>query len=209
MLLVLQDTWDRQVVAEVVVRRDTVEFRLNDVLVGSMVRDVLGVWLGHPTGTFKYDDMHWITNEHGSVGLAIGQSVPVQWLADDVVRDLIAAIMGEPGVKPAAAQGPPLMLGYQVARIGTAEQDIANGRAVLAAYAASQGYTLGEVFVEHDVNHPTSAMAALIEASRHMPATAIAVPSYQDLGRLPRVQQEVQKRLARETGLPVWVPPQP
>lgn len=99
----------------------------------------------------------------------------------------------------------PLLFGYQAVRLGTTRAQLVAGRDALVAFARAEGYALGEVFVEHDVNRPTSALVALIAASQAGEVKAIAVPSLSDLGRIPRVQQMTRRRLEREAAVPVLV----
>jgi citrate lyase beta subunit len=97
----------------------------------------------------------------------------------------------------------PLLFGYQRAALGSSPDEIENGRRILTAFAAAEGYALGEIFLEHDVNKPLSALAALIDAARRTEVTAVVVPTLADLGRLPRVRVELAKRLQREAGVRV------
>jgi len=99
----------------------------------------------------------------------------------------------------------PLLLGYQQVRVDAPRDAVAGGRQLLAIFAAREGFALGEVFVERDVNRPCSALVALIEAARRCGATAVAVPTSEDLGRLPRVRHLMQRRLEREAGVRVLI----
>lgn len=91
MLLELVDRWTRQVVAEVVVRRDTVELRVGDHLVGIADRDYLRDWLRHPNGCFAYDDVAWSVTGDG-VALMVEDRVPMWPLADHQLYDLRAVV---------------------------------------------------------------------------------------------------------------------
>lgn len=99
----------------------------------------------------------------------------------------------------------PLLFGYQMARLDTTQDELLAGRAALVAFAQREGYALAEVYLESDLNRPTSALAALIAASRQRHVTAIAVPAATDLGRLKRVQELTKRRLERETNVPVLI----
>jgi hypothetical protein len=72
---------------EVAVRRDTVELRIRDALVGVVGRDDLRRWLQHPVSVLAYDDLAWIATPTG-VALAIDRVVPPWPLADHVLDGL-------------------------------------------------------------------------------------------------------------------------
>src|SRR5690242_19885265 len=55
----------------------------------------------------------------------------------------------------------PVLYGYQTVRAGTPAVEIDRGREALAAFAQREGFALGEIFVERDANHPSSALTAL------------------------------------------------
>jgi len=99
----------------------------------------------------------------------------------------------------------PILFGYQTVRSSTPAEAVAKGREELAAFAIREGFALGEVFVERDVDRPCSALAALIAAARRSPVAAVAVPTTDDLGRLPRVRWLMRYRLEREAGVRVLV----
>jgi hypothetical protein len=99
----------------------------------------------------------------------------------------------------------PVMFGYQCVRIGTPSDQVVRGRRLLAEYAAREGYALAEIYVDEDVNKPCSALAALIAAAQRGGVDAVAVPTHEDLGRLPRVRQLTRARLQRETGVRVLI----
>ena len=99
----------------------------------------------------------------------------------------------------------PVLYGYQTARAGTPAFEIDRGREALAAFAQREGFALGEIFVERDANHPSSALTALISAARRSGVAAVAVPTDEDLGRLPRVRRLMRTRLEREAGVQVLV----
>jgi hypothetical protein len=89
MLLTLEllDAWRRPVTAEVAIRRDTVEVRCRDRLVGVADRDLLRAWLGAPFGVFAYDDVAWLQANSGIV-LCISDVVAGHDLGVHVVDDL-------------------------------------------------------------------------------------------------------------------------
>ena len=99
----------------------------------------------------------------------------------------------------------PILFGYQTVRLSTTPEEVARGREALAAFAIREGFALGEVFVERDVDRPCSAFAALILAARRSGVEAVAVPTTADLGRLPRVRWLMRYRLEREAGVRVLV----
>jgi hypothetical protein len=99
----------------------------------------------------------------------------------------------------------PILFGYQTVRLSTPAEAVAKGREELAAFALREGFALGEVFVERDVDRPCSALAALISAARRSGVAAVAVPTTDDLGRLPRVRWLMRYRLEREAGVRVLV----
>jgi hypothetical protein len=90
-------------------------------------------------------------------------------------------------------------------RLGTTPTEVMRGRRLLNQFAAREGFALAEIFVEQDVNQPCAALVALIETARRCGVVAVAVPSLNDLGRLPRVQYLTRARLEREAGVRVLV----
>jgi hypothetical protein len=99
----------------------------------------------------------------------------------------------------------PILVGYQTIRIDTSSDDVARGRQLLAEFAAREGFALTEIYVERDPNRPCSALTALIEAARRDSIAAVAVPTLDDLGRLPRVRRIMRDRLQRDAGVRVLV----
>jgi hypothetical protein len=99
----------------------------------------------------------------------------------------------------------PILFGYQTVRVSTPAEEVAKGREELVAFALREGFALGEVFVERDINRPSSALTALIFAARRAEVAAVAVPTANDLGRLPRVRWLMRYRLEREAGVQVLV----
>jgi hypothetical protein len=83
----LLDRWGRQAEAELVVRRDTVEMRCRDVLVGVANRDYLRQWLRNPEGVYVYDDMSWMVTGNG-IALSLGDVVPSWPLEDHVLAGI-------------------------------------------------------------------------------------------------------------------------
>ena len=77
------DRWGRPVSAEIAVRRDTVEMRCRESLVGIADRDRLRAWLREPQGVYAYDEIAWLGVSNG-VALAIEDVVPA-WVLDDQV----------------------------------------------------------------------------------------------------------------------------
>ena len=72
----VEDRLGAAVVLDVSIRRDTVEVRMRDVLVGIADRGKLREWLRTPDGMFVCDDLTWLWN-----GFCIGI----------YVRDLVSA----------------------------------------------------------------------------------------------------------------------
>jgi|tagenome__1003787_1003787.scaffolds.fasta_scaffold20899755_3 hypothetical protein len=99
----------------------------------------------------------------------------------------------------------PILFGYQTVRVSTPAGAVFRGREALADFAHREGFALGEVFVERDVDRPCSALTALICAARRSNVMAVAVPTTADLGKLPRVRWLMQHRLEREAGVRVLV----
>ena len=87
LILHLLDRWGRQVQAEFVIHRDTVEAWCNDASVGIVARDAFRDWLQAPEGSFAYDEVSWMVAGNG-VALAIQDSVPCWPLDDAVLNDL-------------------------------------------------------------------------------------------------------------------------
>jgi hypothetical protein len=88
--VLLVDVIDRRgqsATAEIAVRRDTVEIRFEERIVGIAERDLLGAWLRHPEGVYAYDDVTWFTG-NGGVGLEILELVPASVLSDDAMFSL-------------------------------------------------------------------------------------------------------------------------
>jgi hypothetical protein len=99
----------------------------------------------------------------------------------------------------------PLLFGYQRVRASASSEEVAKGRDALVAFAFREGFALGEVFVEQDLDRPCSALAALIASARRSEVAVVAVPTAADLGRLPRVQWLMRHRLEQEAGVRVMV----
>jgi hypothetical protein len=83
----LRDRWNRAVTAEVTIRRDTVEIRCRETIVGITDRELLRDWLRRPEGVLAYDELAWLTVGNG-VALAIDDIVPAWVLAEHVLVDL-------------------------------------------------------------------------------------------------------------------------
>lgn len=75
----------------------------------------------------------------------------------------------------------------------------------LIGYCNREGYALGEVFVEADVNHQCSALIALINVAKSVHPAVIIVATENDLGVMPRVRAATRARIIRETGCTVRV----
>jgi hypothetical protein len=99
----------------------------------------------------------------------------------------------------------PVLLGYLNLRVDAPRGAVARGQRALARYAAKEGFALGTVFVEQDLNRPLAALAALIEVAQRDDVHVVAVPTSKDLGSLPRVQQLTRQMLEREAGVRVLI----
>jgi hypothetical protein len=116
-----------------------------------------------------------------------------------------ADVTGVTEVRREVGKVKPILFGYQTVRASTPAEEVAKGREELVAFALREGFALGEVFVERDINRPSSALTALIFAARRSEVAAVAVPTTNDLGRLPRVRWLMRYRLEREAGVRVLV----
>ena len=102
----------------------------------------------------------------------------------------------------------PVLLGYQCARGASTPAAIRSGRRALERFAKQKGFALGDVFVEADGSQPHRAVSALVDIAIRGGVEAIAVPSAQDLWRLPPAQILMRRRIEREAGIRVLVVPQ-
>jgi hypothetical protein len=101
----------------------------------------------------------------------------------------------------------PPMVGYLSARGSTPRRTMRASMDAMAAYAESQGCTMGQVFVEPDDRRPTSALTELIASVVRCGAAAVVVATPEDLGRDVRVQELMRLRIERDTCLPVLIIP--
>ncbi|WP_154402921.1 hypothetical protein [Nocardioides speluncae] len=69
----------------------------------------------------------------------------------------------------------PLLLGYIRADALTTERDVEERTSDLAAFADSEGYALGTVFIERNDNAPAAFEALMTEATR-TGVSAVVVP---------------------------------
>lgn len=90
-LLELMDRWTHGITAEIAVKRDTVEMRVRDHLVGIADRDYLRGWLRAPEGCYAYDDVLWGVAGNG-VMLAVDERVPMWPLSDHQLSQLREAV---------------------------------------------------------------------------------------------------------------------
>jgi hypothetical protein len=84
------DVEDREgaaVVLDMSIRRDTVELRVHDALVGVADRDRLREWLRVPDGMFVCDELTWMWNGY-TVGVHVRDLVPASQLRAHVVETL-------------------------------------------------------------------------------------------------------------------------
>jgi hypothetical protein len=83
----VEDRLGASVVLDVSIRRDTVELRIRDALVGIADRNELREWLRIPDGMFVCDDLTWLWNGY-SIGIHVQDLVPASQLRAHVVETL-------------------------------------------------------------------------------------------------------------------------
>jgi hypothetical protein len=91
----------------------------------------------------------------------------------------------------------PTMVGYQTLRLDSSADAAENGRRLLAAYAEAEGYALATVFTEVLIEGRMSAYEALVAAIETGDVAAVAVPTLDDLGRMPRIREYLRGRLEK------------
>lgn len=84
---------------------------------------------------------------------------------------------------PADDRTRPLLLGYFRAHLLMTVNEMAQARSLLSAFATTEGFALGTVFIEHADSAP-AAFDALIEAVQRYEARAVAVPHLRHLSVL-------------------------
>lgn len=72
---------------QITIRRDTVEIRVEDRLVGVGDREKLRAWLEGPKGVFAFDDINWY-KAGGGIAIGITDLVRPWTLADHDVQQL-------------------------------------------------------------------------------------------------------------------------
>lgn len=83
----VEDRLGAAVVLDVSIRRDTVELRMRNVLVGIADRGKLREWLRTPDGMFVCDDLTWLWNGF-CIGIYVRDLVPASLLRSHVVETL-------------------------------------------------------------------------------------------------------------------------
>jgi hypothetical protein len=83
----VEDRLGATVVLDVSIRRDTIELRLQNALVGIADRDQLREWLRAPEGMFVCDDLTWLWNGF-CVGIYVRDRVPASLLQAHIVETL-------------------------------------------------------------------------------------------------------------------------
>ena len=83
----VEDRLGATVVLDVSIRRDTIELRLQDTLVGIADRDQLREWLRAPDGMFVCDDLTWLWNGF-CIGIYVQDRVPASLLRAHIVETL-------------------------------------------------------------------------------------------------------------------------
>jgi hypothetical protein len=106
---------------------------------------------------------------------------------------------------PTAASARPVLLGYQTTRLGAEPSEAARKHVALLKLARRQGFQLGQIFDENDVNRPCAALVCLITAARAMQVKAVAVPTSEDLGLAAHVQRLTRQRIESEAGVQVII----
>lgn len=99
----------------------------------------------------------------------------------------------------------PLLLGYLNVRVDAPRETMVRGQRALTDFARREGFCLGTVFVERDLDRPLSALVSLIAAANRDDVRVVAVATASDLGSMPRVRQLTRQWLEREAGARVIV----
>lgn len=97
-----------------------------------------------------------------------------------------------------------VLLGYQGLHTA-ATGGIENGERVIQAFAQTEGYSLGAIFVERDPTHPTSALDVLINAAQDEDVDAVVVSSVSDLGRTAAAQRVTRDWIENGAGVRLLV----
>jgi hypothetical protein len=92
MIIEMLDRWHRPATVEVNVRRDTVELRCEDTIVGIANRDFLHAWLRNPDSPYVYDETTWLPMGFGDVALAIDDRIPAWCLSRSILNNLKALV---------------------------------------------------------------------------------------------------------------------
>lgn len=93
----------------------------------------------------------------------------------------------------------PLALGYFRVSSGTPEEQVTNFREDIAAYAAREGFTLGEVYSDY-YESQTSGFSALVDALERGDAEHVIIPALYHFARSPGIQLSFKEMLERKTG---------
>lgn len=109
------------------------------------------------------------------------------------------AVKARDGDKGSRVSVKPVLFGYLRVRVGASSGEEARGRRELAAFAAQEGFTLAEIFVDANENRPDAGLAHLIRVARRCEGAAVAVPHLGHLGSEPLARQEMRRRLERES----------
>lgn len=113
-----------------------------------------------------------------------------------------AAGLGGTRMSRSVAESGGVLLGFQTVRAGDQRSEAWRSRRALAAYARSNGFRFGQMFVHEEAR---GRPGALIRAAAHPQVTTVAVVSATDLGQSPRVQEVIRARLESGAGVRVVV----
>jgi hypothetical protein len=98
----------------------------------------------------------------------------------------------------------PLAFGYIRLQRNTPANELADLRQQMADVVASQGFILGDVFVESE-DSTNSAFARLMDALHTSGVAIVAVPSMNHLARMESVSAAMKERIESETGARVLI----
>lgn len=96
----------------------------------------------------------------------------------------------------------PLAVAYLRAHLLTTEDELADAKRDLAAFAEREGYTLGQVHVER-LDHAPAAFEALVAEVMREQVIAVIVPGTHHLAALGSPPSAIRYHLERTTGVRV------
>ncbi|HEV7827622.1 MAG TPA: recombinase family protein, partial [Pseudonocardiaceae bacterium] len=98
----------------------------------------------------------------------------------------------------------PLIYAYLRAREGASEQEDAQVRRELTAYAQREGFTVAESFVERPWLSGTSALDALIETIEQTGVRDVVVPSLNHFSRAGQHASLEKAVIEKQIGAQIW-----